>query len=270
MFKFNENKTYLMPPWFGGLAFDPNYSYRINDLVSITFTFTTDGNRLANYLPKGFELLTPELTISYQQLRQVEFLFGGSYNLISIQVPVRFHGKRDQLEGSFPLVIWENNTIPIIAGREQTGMPKIYADIQDLHIPSHKKYFTNASFLGNTFLQLEMVQTQPIRGQQLEQIKAGNVNQSVLGWRYIPKVGAPGAELSQPVLYPQSIHVKNAWEGKGNVQWAKLGREYTNKEVISYYNIIKQLAELPVYNSGPAIMIQGVGFLKPYAGRVLM
>lgn len=42
-------------------------------------------------------------------------------------------------------MVWENNTTPILGGREQTGIPKIYADIEDLHILK-PHYATIASF----------------------------------------------------------------------------------------------------------------------------
>jgi hypothetical protein len=166
MFKFEDNKLYHMPPFFGGDEFNADLEARVNDVVGLNFTQTTDGDRLADFLPKGFELLRPEFTISYSQFREVEFMAGGRYNLVQIGVPVRFSGKRDRLEGTLALVIWENKTQPIIGGREEDGMPKIHADIEDLHI-FQQKYFTNVSHEGNTFLRLEMIGAQPVEGQPL-------------------------------------------------------------------------------------------------------
>jgi acetoacetate decarboxylase len=54
---------------------------------------------------------------------------GSGYNVIEVSAPVRFHGQRDRVDGQFALVVWENKTEPILGGREQTGIPKIYADI---------------------------------------------------------------------------------------------------------------------------------------------
>jgi acetoacetate decarboxylase len=264
LFKFEDNKLYHMPPFFGGDEFNPDFEARVNDVVGLNFTQTTDGNQLADYLPDGFELLRPELIISYCQLREVEFLNGGSYNLVQFGVPARFNGKRDQLEGTFPLVIWENKTQPIIGGREEDGQPKIYADIQDLHT-FQQKYFTNISHDGNTFLRLEMVGSQSVEGQLLEQIKAGSLSYNMFGWRYIPKVGAPGAELSQPILYPQGMKINSAWAGNGTVQWTKQSSEQN----LHQWRIIKALAELPVKAMGPVMMTKGVIIMKPFAGRVL-
>lgn len=201
-------------------------------------------------------------------MKGCEFLAGGGYNLLQVDVPVRFNGKRDRLEGSFPLVIWENNARPIFGGREENGQPKIYADLQEIHV-LEDRYFTNASFGGNTFLQLEMDEPQQVDSQMFEMIKNGASNYNIFGWRYIPKVGAPGAELSQPVLYPQSMNVIGAWLGRGTFQWIELDNKYQNIDNPSQYEIIKQLTELPVYSSLPVMMVRGSLIMKPYAGRIL-
>jgi acetoacetate decarboxylase len=264
MFKFKDNKIYRMPPFFGGDEFSADIEARVNDVVGLNFTETTDGDRLTDYLPEGFELLRPELAISYCQLREVEFLGGGSYNLVQIGVPARFNGKRDRLEGTFPLVIWENQTQPIIGGREEDGQPKIYADIEDLHI-FQQKYFTNVSHYGNTFLRLELIGAKPVEGQQLGEAKASILHYNMFGYRVIPKVGAPGVELSQPILYPQGMKLNSAWEGSGTVQWTKLSPEQNLRQ----WEIIKALAELPVKAIGPVMMTKGAIIMKPFAGRVL-
>lgn len=200
MFKFEDHKCYQMPAHFGGWDYDPTGTiYR--DMVSVNYTCTTDGDRLADYLPEGFELLRPELLISYAQCREIEWMAGSSYNLIEVGVPARFQGQHDRVDGQFALVVWENKTAPILGGREQTGIPKIYADIEDLH-KIQQNYFTNASFEGNTFLRLEMMGAQPVDEPQLAEIKALSAEKACFGWRYIPKVGGPGADLSQPILFP--------------------------------------------------------------------
>ena len=264
MFKFEDNKTYRMPPYFGGTEFNADAVARVNDVVNLNFTQTTDGARLADYLPEGVELLRPELSISYCQLREVEFMAGGSYNLVQISVPVRFHGKRDRLEGSFPLVIWENKGRPILGGREESGQPKIFADIEDLHIFG-QKYFTQVSHEGNRFLRLELTQPQPVEGPEFEMIKAANASYSMIGWRYIPKVGGPGADLSQPILYPQVMTVARVWKGAGVLEWTKLSWEQNE----SQYHIIQSLADLPVLAMAPALMVKGSIVMKPNSGRVL-
>jgi acetoacetate decarboxylase len=252
LFKIEDNKCYKMPVHFGGWDFSPAGSY-YRDIVQITYTCTTDGNRLADYLPEGFEMLRPELVISYSQNREVEWMAGSSYNLIEVGV-----------DGLYILVLWENKTHPIIGGREETGIPKIYADIEDLH-KIQQNYFTNASYEGNTFLRLELLGTQPVDAQKLAEMKAQLAERVIFGWRYIPKVGGPGADLSQFILYPQGSEINSAWIGKGTVQWTVLTWEQNPLQ----YNSIQALAELPIIDMAPAVMVQCVGIVKPNKARVL-
>jgi acetoacetate decarboxylase len=263
MFKFEDHKCYHMPAHFGGWDYSPvGTVYR--DMVQISYTYTTDGNRLADYLPEGFALLRPELYLTYSQSREVEWLAGSAYNLIEVSAPVRVQGNQDREEGYFALVVWENKTAPILGGREETGIPKIYADIEDLH-KIKQNYFTNASFEGNTFLRLEMHEAQPMDAPKLAKMKASPIEKVLFGWRYIPKIGGPGADLSQPTFYAQSLEVDNAWIGQGAVQWTQLKWEQNP----SQWHIIKALAELPIIELTPPMMLKGVATLKSMQARVL-
>jgi acetoacetate decarboxylase len=264
MFKFEDNKRYSMPAHFGGYDYDPTQELYYRDVVSISYTYTTDAGRLADYLPEGFELLRPELNVVFTQGREIDWMAGSHYNVVEVAAPARFNGQRDKLEGQFALVVWENKTAPILGGREETGIPKIYADIEDLHI-YQQNYFTNASHEGNTFLRLEMNGARSVDGQALAEMKALTADRVLFGWRYIPKVGEPGAELSQPILYPQSSEINGAWMGSGTVQWTELRPEHHPAQ----WHIIKALTELPIIEMAPVVMAKSVGILKPAGARVL-
>ena len=73
MFKFDDIKCYRMPAFFGGADYKPEGLY-YRDVVGINYTITTAGDRLAGYLPQGFELLRPELLIGYLQGRKIEWM----------------------------------------------------------------------------------------------------------------------------------------------------------------------------------------------------
>ena len=261
MFKFEEGKCYNMPAHFGGSVFDPDTKAYYNDIVSLVYRYTTDGDRLSNYIPEGFELIKPELTVTYQQCREVEWLAGSSYNLLTVTAPVRFNGKQDQLEGPFVLVVWENNTTPILTGNIKMGVPKIYADIEDLHILADT-YRTRLSFEGSTFLEIEMTEPKPM---DEDQVKALSTDASFFAWRYIPKVGAPGADLSQPILFPQRYEPHAGWIGSGTINWTSLRPDQNPMQ----WWIINALAELPMIDMASVMMTQGRAVLMEAQGRVL-
>jgi acetoacetate decarboxylase len=193
-------------------------------------------------------------------------LAGGYYNLINVSAPVRFHGKKDQLSGDYTLVTWENRTRPITGGREETGIPKIYANIEDLHVV-RPHYTTTVSYDGNTFLTLGFEATGPVydSGEVFDNVKVHMASLNTIGWRYIPKVGAPGAELSQFVLYPQGTEVETVQQGTGSLNWT----EQTAMQNPTQYTIINSLASLPIKRVTLAMLTQGRTILRPVASKVI-
>ncbi|HOP85076.1 MAG TPA: acetoacetate decarboxylase family protein [Syntrophorhabdaceae bacterium] len=260
MFKFKDGMCYRMPAHFGGSPFDKEARAVYNDVTSLIFTFVTDGDMLSNYIPEGLELTKPELTIQYQQCREVEWMAGSYYNLVTFGAPVVFKGQKDTLDGVFVLVIWENKTTPILTGN-MMGMPKIYADIEDLHIFANT-YRTWLSYEGNTFLQLEMRNP---KAMEKDEIKALTMDINSIGWRYIPKVGGPGADLNQPILFPMRSEPEFAWMGSGTIKWTEMRWDQNPMQ----FHIINALAELPVIEMAPVIMTKGRAILMEQRGRVL-
>ena len=260
MFKFDNTKAYRAPISFSGYTFDPDAAAVYNDATTMAFICESDEERLGAYVPEGFEIIAPELQIMYTQSREVDWMAGSAYNLILVGVPVRYKGKRDRSEGIYSLVMWENHTVPILTGNLAMGVPKVFADIQDLHSMQDRQW-TNASYEGYTFLELEINNLKPLENANpmlCDQI----VN--LFGWRYVPKVGRPGADLSQPIEFPQRMINEQGWCGTGRVNWTKL----TRLQHPAHYHIIAALADLPV-KSITAILTKGRMILQEGHGRVL-
>lgn len=112
---------------------------------------------------------------------------------------------------------------------------------------------------------MEMHDVKPAEEEHLAALRTSMATINLFCWRYIPKVGGPGADLSQPILYPQGFEVDSAWTGSGTVQWTKLRPEQNPTQ----WHIIKALAELPIIEMAPVLMYKGVAVLKPSQGRVL-
>ena len=104
-----------------------------------------------------------------------------------------------------------------------------------------------------------------ITGDELENLKSTFISQNTLGWRYIPKVGAPGAELSQFVLYPQGIEVEKALAGRGSLKWTEMEPMQNPNQ----YWIINSLAALPIKKITQSIMIEGSAILRAMGARVI-
>ncbi len=98
-----------------------------------------------------------------------------------------------------------------------------------------------------------------------EQVKTLNMDVNSFGWRYIPKVGAPGADLSQPILFPMRNEPNSAWLGSGAVKWTELRWDQSPVQ----WHVIKALAELPMIEMAPVTMMKGRAILMEARGRVL-
>jgi acetoacetate decarboxylase len=262
MFKPEKDFTYLMPVHFGRGKFDQEAKLP-QKTTALAISYETNQKLLENYIPEEFKLIKGEIQVSFYKNTEIDWLYGGQYNVITVSVPVKFDGMNDKIEGSYMLVTWENKTIPILRGRERVGMPKIYADIEDLHILK-PHYATTASYEGNTFLNMNFESIKDVTGDELNQIKQP-ISINAIGWRYIPNIGGPGAELSQFVLYPQDMELETMKMGKCNIKWT----EMTPMQNPSQYHIINSLAALPVKKITNAMLSEGRMTLRPFDAKVL-
>ena len=96
-------------------------------------SFVTERDAVGWMFPRHFQPTPrPVVSFTHQQLVDVDYMHGRGYNLLNVAVSALHNGTGEPVHASFPLVIWENNTMPIIAGRELHGNPKIYGEVSDV------------------------------------------------------------------------------------------------------------------------------------------
>jgi acetoacetate decarboxylase len=240
MFRFSDDLCYQMPVHFGGYGFEETRLY-YDDATAIVIGYETDPEMLARYIPEGFEIAQPVINIGYVMCRGVRWMAGGHYNLVAVQVPVTYTQSRDGLEGGYVLVVWENKACPMLGGREQTGIPKLFANIEDHH-QLGDRVFTNLSYEGTAFLRIDFQKTKSMTADDLVVMNQQQSRSNWLGWRYIPNLGRPGAALSHATLYPIDYSYSAGWQGEGRVRWEIPTWEQNPNQA----NIIKSLGELPI------------------------
>lgn len=262
-FRLEDNLVYKMPAHFGG---EPFYPVRTvyGDMTALVINFETQEEALLRIIPEDFDLMSPTVNIQFADCREVEWMSGGEYRLIQASVPVRYVKNGEALEGDYALVIWENKTCPIIGGREEDGMPKIFADIASArHVGEH--WFTAASYESNTFLKIDLTRERELSEEELKPLNEHSKAINFFGWRYIPELGKAGAALSHATLYPQEAKIEKAWECEGKIDWPKFDLEMN----MSQFRIINTMSGLPVLKYGKAMMTKGSARLNVGDSRSL-
>jgi acetoacetate decarboxylase len=261
MFHFEEGYTYNMPPHFGGVEGDGLQNLRYDDVSSIAISYLTDEGCLSQYVPDAFEILEPVVSVSYQKCRGVQWMAGGQYSLIAVMTPARHIPTGT--DGSYVLIIWENKTAPILGGREQTGMPKVFADIPDYH-QLGRLITASASHEGRVFLELELELDKDLTPEQLSEMSQNSrVNQ--FGWRYIPRIGSPGAALSHATLYPAEATCHSGSTGSGRLVWTQADPLYN--PIMA--PIVNALVDLPILEYRDCRFTKGVANLRQDLARDL-
>lgn len=263
MFKFSENTNYMMPAHFGGYEGNP-LATTYHDVTSIMVSYETDRQMLEAYVPETFEVTEPVVMISYAMNRRVDWMAGGNYKLIGVTVPVAYSHTGERLEGGYALVVWESKTTPILPGREITGIPKIFADIEDHH-EAGDRLFTQASYEGADFLYLQLQKTKQMSPEELAFVNQTMGSFNWFGWRYIPNIGKPGAALSHATVFPQEFVVREARAGEGNITWNPLTFEQNPAQA----HIIHALSRFPVKNYRDCLMTRGSNVLRSDLAREL-
>ncbi|EHM10374.1 acetoacetate decarboxylase [Thermanaerovibrio velox DSM 12556] len=261
-FSLRDDMVYSMPVHFSGRAFEP-VAAEYGDMTCVRLSFETDPEVLLNYLPGCFELVEPRVDVQYASCRDVKWMSGGDYRLLQVTVPARYVGEREVITGDYALVVWEDKACPIIGGREEDGVPKLFAQIaSERHVGDH--WFTSAAYESCQFCSLDFWGGERISDEDLAGMnREGRVN--LFGWRYIPNLGGPGGALSQPTLYPQRVSFRSAQRGMGLVSWTKIGFERHPVQ----WRIIDALADMPVLGWRGALMTWGSAVLEVGSSRAL-
>ena len=264
MFKFSNDYYYAMPAHFGGLPGPIDTATTYHDVTSINISYETDLKMLEQYVPDAFRVAEPVLSVSYSRNLRVDWMAGGDYRLISVTAPVVYDPGEQNLAGGFSLVVWENKATPCFPGREITGIPKVFADIEH-HRQLGEQFFTHASYEGSTFLRMELA-----RKEKLDAALTAEVNRELacynwFGWRYIPNIGKPGAALNHATLYPQEIKLEEVYLGEGRINW----KELTFEQAPTQWHIIGALKRLPIISCRDCSITKGSNVLRNDQARQL-
>jgi len=258
--KIEPNKIYLLP-LIRGPVFEqgkvPALVYGEVEMLAVQYE--TDYDAVQALLPDCFQpAKIPVVTASFGYFGGVDFLAGGGYSIVAVSVGARFDGEKDHVEGGAVLVIFEDDTIPIIGGREQLGAPKIHADISPIKTLPDGALWCEASHWGHLLFGVDLG---PIKKQNIlvRSVAAKRLsNQPMLGYNYIPSLNGP-PDAAYPTLFQTDYKIDELWLGKmGKIFFG----DAVEEDIGWYRQVIDALKTLPVRQVTQIVRFRGSQVLR--------
>ena len=265
-YDFDAEAMYRMPTHFGprtgprrgpdGKRFDNRDTPR-SSIFSLSFL--TDAAQLEAMLPPGFQLEgDPVVTVSASYISQIEWLAGRGYNTLGVSFPARYKGKRDDAQGNFLTVLWENLTDPIITGREELGFSKIYCELPaPLHLRG--EYHITASWLGFRFLDMHLTNPRELSRDEIDDRQQSASGAGILHYKYMPRTGEWGkADIAYATLTPAAApncRILEQYLADGELAFHHVRWE----DMPTQYNIVNAFAALEIREYRGASLTKTVG-----------
>jgi hypothetical protein len=260
-------QIYRMPVGFGptqgprqgpnGRTFNGTWSRN----TTLSVSFTSDPEVIGGLLPPGFEPADSG-RVTVQALYNTDFawLAGRGYNWVEVLFEATYSGERDVVAGDFVSVMWESIPDPVLPGREELGLPKMFASVPDWESAANgttvRTSWDGFEFCTMTLDGLVLPPWQSEKEAAAVQSRAGlsaGVG-SRLYYKYVPRTGSPGvadaayATCSDPANY--DVKVIDTWKGTGSVSFTPA----TWEQLPTMSHIVNSLADLPILSQGQARM----------------
>ncbi|CAI7600515.1 unnamed protein product [Penicillium discolor] len=270
------------PYWRMPIAFGPMPGPRQTHLgvprdgSKSTFTtasikFKTSRTVLQNLFPpgrKGWRFTSPD-TIAYASfsqttLNKMEWLGGSGYSHIGLYIHGVEYVKDDGsvIHGTYLPILFESLTDPIVSGREELGMPKLYTSVDVYRRSNSYRIRTGwEGALWGNFLLEDLVEVDP---STTTGALSGEADAGILAYKYLPKSGRANKNIpaeeyaifdpfskAVPTPKPQRVYTTN----KASIQIDALDWQ----QLPTLYHIISRLAEVPVFEIMGAKVVEGQG-----------
>ena len=263
-YSFKVDRLYRMPTHFGpslGPRQGPNGRRYTNletpNCLSTQVIFEADPMQLEKLLPPRFNLREPyAVSLSFDYMKDIEWLAGRAYNTFGVSVPAVYQGQRNVVNGDLQLVLWENMADPIITGREDLGLSKVYCELPEPQFIG-EDVICRASWDGCQFFTLELSNLNEGAPQNNTSI---NSSEGGLFYKYMPKSTISGSSDAE---YPTFIPAESPNVTVDHAMFAKNAsaqfRHCTWEELPTLVNIVNALSKLTLGDCLEATIIKSHG-----------
>ena len=263
-YEFRPDRFYRMPTHFGP-ALGPRQgpdgrrfaNIETSKDLSVIATFAADAAQLEKMMPPGFSVREPcSITFMFGYVTECEWFAGRGYNLFGATVPVTFRGEDDIVNGDLQLVLWENKADPIITGREDLGVCKIYCELPEAQFIGDK-IICHASWDGCEIAKLTLSNVKEIHLSELPQQPSSD---GLLNYKYIPKTCTLGeSDIAYAVLLPNEWPNVTLEDAKIASDAKIVFRHATWEELPTQVHIVNTFANLILGECTSAIVVRSHG-----------
>ena len=219
-----------------------------------TIKFKTSSTLLKNLFPSQSYSFAVRDTVaiarfSIESLRNIAWLGGGGYDLLALYVDGVNYTKKDGkvLQGTYCPVMFENLTDPILSGREELGMPKVFSDI-DI-VKTDGDYKASVSWRGNKWAEFEW---SGLQNQLPAASDCADFGKGLLIHKWIPATGQaqrgkPDADYDVFIpTYGQGPPHATRTTMKSSRSHFKIW-DSSESKFPTLHHIVARLAEIPVF-----------------------
>jgi acetoacetate decarboxylase len=257
--KLDPSKYYRMPLIAGALFDRKNMKFVYPQVETLAFQYLTEPEAIAELLPDCYQPgKEPVVTVIFSQNNGLSFMAGRGYRLATFQVSARFDGRQDHVEGDYILVMFENHTWPIIGGREDLGVPKLFADIPEIKMMPNGHIRAQASYWGHLLFTLDAFplkrQTAVARLVATRQINS----RPWLAYKYIPALDGP-PDADYPTITQNDTRLEKLWMGKKASMIFGTGRA---EDISHVKSLLEALASLTIIRPIQVVHFTGSSVLR--------
>ncbi len=256
--KLEAGKTYMMPLIMGPI-YDQGTGIPYPEVEVMALQFQSDREAIQRLLPDCYKVAKePIVQIMFGYNNGLEFMAGGGYSIATFQVGAQFNGEQDNIEGDYILVMFEDQTVPILGGREQLGVPKLYADISPIKLQKNGHLRCEVSVWGHLVFGIELG-TMKKQNAIVRRVASHRINQRPwLAYKYIAALDGP-PDADYPTITRNDTKVEELWlSDSGSVYFGNAGESDIGKGKY----LLDALKTLPFIKFVQAVRFRGSSILR--------
>ncbi|KAJ5095064.1 hypothetical protein N7532_007355 [Penicillium argentinense] len=254
--------------WYGN---DRTLKSLESTFQTTSIKFKTSRTLLQNLFPNGrYSFISPSTvaraSFSQTMLNGMDWLGGGGYRHIGLYIHGVQYTKQngELLKGTYMPILFESLADPIVSGREELGMPKLYTAI-DIHERT-SSFRLQTSWQGAVWGHFELEDLEDQDPGADKGTIGGEDDDGILVYRYMPKVGRdckgdPAEEY--PVFVPHAQESKVVPSKVTRVRRTKNAKVNIDglgwDALPTLHHVVSRLAEIPIDEVIDAKITEGRG-----------